>query len=456
MARTTTSSTGRATGLPRTLRASAGRPPATSSASVVAHERRYMRHGMADVGSAPPALSGGRGSTVWDVEGNKYLDLFAGAGRCVLGHGDLGFGRALASEGGGLVASRHPGPGRAAYAESLVHSAPDGLTHLSMFSTGSEAVDAAVRMARSYTGRSAVIVFSGAFHGRTSGVAAFTDDRWLPAPAPPDHNVIRCPFPGTASADTAPFIGAEESLDVVRSCAATVAGGVAAVLVEPAQGTAGNRTAPAGFLAELSRWCRATGTLLMADEILTGFGRTGAMFAVAAAHAPVDVLVLGKGMANGFPVGAVLARPEVAAAPPTGLAGALSSTYGGNPLAVAASSYTLEQVHALDLPARAQALGTQWREAVTAGLAGLPWITEVTGSGLMVGIRLGEGFAARASGSIEATMRAHGLLVGVSGDVIRLNPPLTVTEQELASTTAAIGDALSALGDRVDREGGRG
>jgi 4-aminobutyrate aminotransferase-like enzyme len=401
-----------------------------------------MRYGVSNVGPAPPAVVRGHGTVVWDVDGREYLDLFAGAGRCLLGHADPGFAAALATQSGRLAVSRHPSPERADLVETLASIAPPGLTQLTMFSTGSEAVDAAVRMARCYTGQDGVIVFSGGFHGRVSGVAAYTDARWLAQPATPDARVVRCPFP--TEPDAGPDAGRSPvgSTGEMLAAAATRAGGaVAAVLIEPVQGTAGNRPAPPGYLAEVSRWCRGNRALLIADEVLTGFGRTGAIFAAPPDGAEVDILAFGKGMANGFPVGAVLTRHDVAAAEPAGAPGALSSTYGGNPLAVAATAYTLGQVESLGLAQRAGTLGARWRQTLAAALADVPCVAGVDGRGLMLGVRLDRRLAGSDT-DIESHLRRHHLIVGVNQGVIRLNPPLTVAAAELDRATAAITEAL--------------
>ncbi|MFJ4504449.1 aspartate aminotransferase family protein [Streptomyces sp. NPDC088864] len=419
---------------------------ADANQMVVAWERRHLVHGLGTVTARPPAFDHGAGSRLVDVAGREFLDLFAGAGRCVLGHGDQGFGAALADQAGQLAVTRHPSSARAAFGEALTRVAPDGLTHLSMFSTGGEAVDAAVRIAREATGRRGVIVFDGSFHGRASGVAGLTDGRWLGG-GPGDPQVHRCPFPSLL--EDAPADRLAEALDAVSAIFRQPEADVAAVLVEPVQGTNGNQLPEPGFLSGLAAVAKAHGALVIADEVLTGFGRTGRLFVSEATDHGVDLMVIGKGMANGFPVSGVLARPKLVERASRRYPGFLSSTYGGNPLAVAASSYVLDTLLRQRLPERAGRFGAAWAERLRSGLADGPLNVTVQGVGLMLGIEVGADLSAPQWAALDQRLADHGLLVGRSGRILRVNPALTIDESEAEEAADRLAAALAVDGSEL-------
>lgn len=406
----------------------------SDSHAVVEAELRCMRFGRSGGSTQRAAILRGRGAEVIDVDGLRYLDLFAGAGRCILGHGDRRFARVIADQAAAMIASRHPHPLRARYVHDLVERMPDGMDHVSFFSTGSEAVDAAMRMASSSTGRRDVIVFDGAFHGRIGSMADLTDPAWLSGDvATTQRRVTRCAYPQQ------PVTSHSTELAV---CSALRAYGpeVAAVLVEPVQGTAGNRRIAPGAMAVLAAECKRQGVLLLLDEIFTGFGRTGAMFAMDLEGVWPDVLIIGKGMANGLPVGAVVSSAELAQAPPAGRSGSMSSTFGGNPLTIAACVATLAAIDRYDYPAKVRELGTQWLDRLRLALRNHPLVEDIFGTGLMIGLRLSHALL-----DIEGIFLRRGLLIGCNGLSIRLNPPFVITDAQLEIATTRIEDALDDL-----------
>jgi acetylornithine/N-succinyldiaminopimelate aminotransferase len=409
-----------------------------SNAEVAGLESRLMGYGTSASYRLPVALVRGAGTVVYDVEDRRFLDLFGGAGRCLLGHGDPAFTAALRAQISELLVSRYCHPARGRYAERLVHLAPEGLDHISFFSTGSEAVDAAIRLACHRTRRKHVVVFDGAFHGRTSSVADLTDPRWLPGGAPSATTARRCRYP----AEGDPADGCAGARDDVLM--ALRDGDVAAVMIEPIQATGGNRCLTPGFLRWLSAVCAEDGALLILDEVVTAFGRTGLLFAAAADQVRPDIIVLGKGMANGVPVGAVLTSSVLAAVPPLGSPGGMSSTFGGNPLAVVASESVLDALSTSDLMRRAALMGSRLRSGLAETIGSHPAVAGITGTGLMVGIPL----RIRADAA-ERVFLSHGLLVGVSGRTLRINPPLVITPAEVDEAVATIGDALGALVSEV-------
>ncbi|GAB3939231.1 aspartate aminotransferase family protein [Kribbella albertanoniae] len=382
----------------------------------------------------PVALVSGQGSTVFGADGRRYLDLFAGAGRCLLGHGDPSFTEAIATQTGRLVASRHNLPSRDEYDAALVELLPSGLDCLSWFSTGSEAVDTAVRLAKAATGRSDVVVFDGAFHGRTSGVVDLTDPHWNPT-SQAHPGVIRCAYP----TETSTPAEVDQARQQVRT-ALTSNPAPAAVLIEPAQATGGNRFVARQFLAWLSAVCRQTGVVLILDEVFTGFGRTGQLLLGQAADVQPGIVVLGKGMANGVPIGAVAATSAIAAAPPLSLPGGMSSTFGGNPLSAAAAAATLAALRRDDLIPWAATIGAEWLELLAQTVGNHPAVAAISGRGLMIGIQL-----RHACSAAEAILLDAGLVVGVSGRTLRINPPLRIDRAEIGTATDRLGSALDRI-----------
>jgi 4-aminobutyrate aminotransferase-like enzyme len=404
-------------------------------------ERGTSRYGLA-AQYHETVLEYGSGAQVTAADGARYLDLFAGAGRCLIGHGHPGFAAAVADQAHRLVVSRHATAVRARYTERLLSLVPAHLDHATYFSTGSEAVDAAVRLARAFTGRTDVVVFDRAFHGRTTGTEPLTH----PAPWTQPHagaHVHRVGFPvaGTGGPTAA------EILRDIRRAHARADGGLAAVLVEPVQATGGNRPPVPGFLAALGALAAQLGALVIADEIVTGFGRTGTMLAAAAEGLRADVVTLGKGMANGFPVSALLTAGDILAPTPLAASGALSSTFGGNPLAMAAAAATLEAVLADGLADAARGLGGAWLRELADVLGGLSAVRGVHGKGLMIGVRLAVPPDSPQMRRLSRSLLDQRVLVGISGDTLRLNPPLVITPGQLHRAADALAAALAPIGD---------
>ncbi|MFB7667293.1 aspartate aminotransferase family protein [Kitasatospora sp. NPDC056138] len=414
-----------------------------------------MRYGLSGVDGTPLVLESGRGSVVFDVEGRQYLDLFAGAGRCLLGHGHPEFAAAVAEQAARLAVSRHATAARVAYIERLMELVPTGLDHITLFSTGSEAADAAVRIARRSTDRQGLIVFQGAFHGRTTGAAPLTDPVWRPTGSSEEPFVHRIPYPAVANGSAHRPEQVEEAIRQLHRVAAGSPVEIAAIVIEPVQGTAGNRRPIQGFLSAVEQAARDLRALLVVDEILAGFGRSGQMFVSTAEGVQPAMMLIGKGMGNGVPVSALLARGSVVQGSAFAEKGAMSSTFGGNPLAVAASAVTLDVLIRDDLPRAAAGLGTRWSQALREELGEHPMVTQIHGLGLMAGIELGgpwrEGVDGRRR-TLEVLMQEQGLLVGMSGDFLRLNPPLVTSWGELEAATSALRTALDGFLDMSTAE----
>jgi 4-aminobutyrate aminotransferase/(S)-3-amino-2-methylpropionate transaminase len=295
------------------------------------------------------------------------------------------------------------------------------------------------------TGKPGVIAFEGGYHGLTSGSLAVTWRSHFRAPFERRlyAGVAFAPFPATAAPTgtdgaSAGVGGAAASLEVVRkllSAGAPNGDPIGAVIVEPVQGRAGVRIPADGFMAELSRLAPEAGALVIADELLTGMGRCGAVLASERVGLEPDLVCLGKALGAGLPISACLGRPDVMAAwPPSEGEAVHTSTFLGHPLACAAALAALESFDAEAVPARAEALGARLRDGLAERLSGVPGVADIRGLGALVGIELAQaegrgGVAARVA---VAALR-RGVLVlpaGDAGEVVELTPPVVLTEAQ--------------------------
>jgi acetylornithine aminotransferase len=362
----------------------------------------------------------GDGATVWDDAGNSYVDLVAGIAVNALGHAHPAVveavGRQVATLGhtSNLVANE---PSLRLAERLLALTGRDGRVFFA--NSGAEANEAAFKMARR-TGRPDVVAADGAFHGRTMGALALTGQ---PAKRAPFE-----PLPGGVS-----FVPYGDA----AALTAAVDGSTAAVVLEPVLGEGGVVPAPAGYLETAREVTRASGALLVLDEVQTGIGRTGAWFAHQAAGVEPDVLTLAKGLGGGLPVSACLAFGDAAMLLQPGQHG---TTFGGNPVSCAAALAVLDTIEADGLLERAESLG----KALSAGITGLghPLVATVRGAGLMLGIVL----TAPVAAEVEAAARRHGFLVNaVAPDVVRLVPPLVLTDTQADSFLTALPEVLGAV-----------
>ncbi|CDZ56204.1 4-aminobutyrate--2-oxoglutarate transaminase [Neorhizobium galegae] len=396
---------------------------------------------------------------LWDVDGRRFVDFAAGIAVNNTGHRHPAVMRAVAEQAEHFTHTCfHVAPyeGYVRLAERLNAMAPTGAENRTMLvTTGAEAVENAVKIARAHTGRAGVIAFSGAFHGRTMLGMALTG-KVMPykknfGPFPAD--IYHAPFPN-------PYLGfsTEEAIDgLERLFAADVdPERIAAFIVEPVQGEGGFNVAPKEFLVHLRAVADKYGIVLIADEIQAGMARTGRMFGFEHAGVKPDMITMAKGLAGGFPLSAVTGKAEIMnAAHPGGLGG----TYAGNPLSVAAANAVLDVIDDEKLCERAAEVGRRITERLSAiaSRQGMEHIGDVRGPGAMVAFELVEDrqtktAAPALTARIVAEAEARGLILlscGTRFNVIRLLPPLTIEWEVLeegltileASIEAAFSDA---------------
>lgn len=391
---------------------------------------------------------------LWDVEGRRYIDFAGGIAVLNTGHRHPRVADAIAGQLERFTHTAYqivPYAGYVTLAERINALAPGHFAKkTAFFSTGAEAVENAVKIARAHTGRPAVIAFSGGFHGRTMMGMALTGKvapyklGFGPFPA----EVWHVPFPSAVHGVTP-----EASLDAIRGLFKSDVdpARVAAIVIEPVQGEGGFNVAPTAFMQALRALCDEHAILLVADEVQTGFARTGRMFAMEHHGVAADLTAMAKSLAGGMPLSAVCGRADVMDAPAPG---GLGGTYGGNPLAIAAAHAVLDVIAEEGLCARAERLGRALRARLDALRTDLPGLRDVRGLGGMVAA---EFFSASGTPDAAFTQRVlaraleGGLLLlacGVHGNVIRFLFPLTIEEPLFEEGLAILAHAL-----RAAREG---
>lgn len=418
--------------------------PGPESRRLAAELARHEAPGINTLGPADePAVvwRAALGANVLDVDGNRYLDLTSGFGAATIGHRHPRVVRALARQAGELLhglgdVAAHPA--RIELAARLCALAPVDEPRVHFAVSGADAVEIALKTALAATRRKRILAFDPGYHGLSLGALAASSRREFRAPflAHLSPHVERLPFAGDLEA-VATRLG---------STAET--GGVAAVIVEPIVGREGVLVPPTGWLSGLARLCREAGALLILDEILTGFGRTGRRFACDHEGVRPDLLCCGKALGGGLPIAAVVARAALMEVWRSDGEALHTGTFVAHPLACAAAIATLDLIDEEDLAARAGAIGERLVDELARAL---PPGCELRGRGALWGLELPD--APAASRFVES-LRARGLLLlrgGANGRVVEILPPLVITNQQLAWALAALGDELPKV--RAGRQG---
>jgi 4-aminobutyrate aminotransferase-like enzyme len=389
-------------------------------------------------GAVPPILwDAARGANVYDVDGNRYVDLTSGFGVAAVGHRHPRVVAAVRRQAGRLLhglGDVHAHPLRVELAARLVRLAPVDDPQVFFAASGAEAVEIALETALAATGRPGIVAFEPSYHGLTLGALAVTSRPEFRAPFTPylHRHARRLAF------------GCPPSALAAALAASSGSGQPGAVLVEPIVGREGVIPPPPGWLAAVAALCRQAGALLVADEIFTGFGRTGWLFAVEGEGVRPDLLCCGKALGGGLPIAAVLARRQLFRVWSTGGEALRTSTFLANPVACAAALAVLDVLEQERLPARAAQLGPR----LAARLAGwpdrFPAVAAVRGRGLLWGIELRSRQAAAAW--VAAALRRGVLILagGPEGRVAQLVPPLSIAEPQLAGALDVLEETLAA------------
>ncbi|MBI2797404.1 MAG: acetyl ornithine aminotransferase family protein [Gemmatimonadetes bacterium] len=428
-------------------------PPGPRAQAIVARDAEWTSP--CYIKEYPLVIARGRGAMVEDVDGNRFLDFMAGIAVSSTGYGHPAVVKAVQDAAANFMhicGSDFYFEGMAAICERLARLAPGpGRKRVFLSNSGAEAVDGAIKLVRHATRRTAIVAFKGAFHGRTIGALSLTSSKSRQhggfGPLLPDvhhvpfGNCYRCEYSKTFPSCQLACVSAIENDLLSRHLDPR---DVAAIFVEPIQGEGGYVVPPPGWLTAIRQLCDRHGIVLVFDEIQSGIGRTGRMFACEHEGVAPDVLLLAKGLASGLPLGAIVARESVS----TWENGSHGSTFGGNPVSCAAALATLDLVQG-GFMANAAARGAELLAGLNALAAKYPTMGQVRGQGLMLGIEFVKDRATREPNkalvqAIERKAFEKGLLVlscGVS--TLRLAPPLVIDAGDVTIGLRVLEEAIA-------------
>ena len=358
----------------------------------------------------PVTIEKGLGSHVWDVEGKEYIDCMGGYGVALVGHRNERVVNAIKAQLDKIITvhSSLYNKTREEFLEILMKQAPKGLSQVHLNNSGAEAIEAAIKFARKFTGKKGMVAMRGSYHGKSMGALSLTfNPKYRKSFKPLVEEVSFSPF-GDA--------------DALRE---TITDDTAFVIMEPIQGESGIHVAPDGFLQEVRKICDEKGILLIFDEIQAGLGRTGRMWASEHWNTTPDIMCLAKGIAGGVPMGATLVRPDILECISKG---EHSSTFGGNPLSCAAGVATIQALTEDGLIKNAETNGAKFMDGLKKLQEKHQIIREVRGKGLMIGVEL----KFEVKDILMEGIQNNVLMLYSGRNILRLLPPLVISEQDIA------------------------
>ena len=357
----------------------------------------------------PVTVEKGLGSHVWDVDGKEYIDCMGGYGVAIVGHRNERVVNALKSQLEKIITvhSSLYNKTREEFLKTLIGVAPHGLTQVHLNNSGAESVEAAIKFARKFTGKKGMVAMNGSYHGKSMGALSLTFN--------PKYRKMFQPLVEKTSF---------AKFGDIESLRETVDDDTGFIILEPIQGESGIHVAPNGFLQEVRKMCDDKGILLVFDEIQSGLGRTGRMWASEHWNTTPDIMCIAKGIAGGVPMGATLVKPEILAVMGKG---EHSSTFGGNPLSCAAGTATLQALTQDGLIENAEKMGRRLREGLERLKEKHRIIREIRGKGLMIGVELK--FQVK---DIILDGIKNGVLILYSGrNILRFLPPLVISKDDI-------------------------
>jgi len=432
--------------------------PGPKSKAIFDREAQAMAPGLQSIALySQLAVDRARGCTITDVDGNEYLDFIAGVAIGSLGHCHPHYVKRLKEQLDRVTFGSFTTDTRARFLELVSSVLPEGITHIQLFSGGAEAVEAAFRLAKSVTKKFEFVGFWGGYHGKTAGVIGLLGGGYRnhQGPFPPGMhlspyaNCYRCPW--KLEYPSCGLACAEHLRNVIKN---DTQNEVAAIIMEPMQGTAGNVIPPDDFVHAVREIADEFDALLIADEILTGFGRTGTMWASDQFDLKSDIMTIGKGIGGGFPLSGVASSFERMSAKPFGDPSGSSSSYGGNPLASAAGLAAVEAIIEEDLVENSARVGALMLDALKGLQNKYRFIGDVRGRGLMIGVELVEDRTTKVPLDKTITRALfhealeRGLITMSYSHVIRINPPLVITEEEAMRGVEILDQSFAAIGRR--------
>ena len=369
-------------------------------------EQKYMANVYA---KKSLTLVRGKGALVWDINDQEYIDCMAGYGVCIIGHCHPRVVKAIQKQAETLISAHGSiyNEPRSTFLKKLSSITPKGLTQAFLSNSGAESIECAIKLARKYTGKTDIIAFVGGYHGKTMGALSAT---W--------KKKYRQPFlPLVPGFTHVPFGKSNRVKEAITEK-------TAAILVEPIQGERGIILPPPNFLKELRELCDSTGVILIADEVQSGFGRTGKFFACDHYGVVPDIMCIAKSIAGGVPMGVTVSTQDIMS---TFTLGNHSNTFGGNPLACAAASATIDVLIEEKLHERAASLGKYFMDKLKELHDKYRLIREVRGLGLMIGMQLRFDIL----NILQNSLKRNVLLLDAGRTVLRFLPPLVIAKEQL-------------------------
>ncbi|MDA4116043.1 MAG: aspartate aminotransferase family protein [Thaumarchaeota archaeon] len=379
-------------------------------------------HGPHTYQKFPVAIVRGKGALVWDDKGREYVDCMGGYGVAIVGHSNDKVVAAITRQAETLITCHGSlyNDARAEFLETLTSCSPKGLDAAFLSNSGAEAVEVAIKLGRKVSGKKGLVAMKGAYHGKTAGALSAT---WSKRYREPFEPLLQ----GVKHVENGDLDALEREIDA----------DIGAVIVEPIQGEGGIVLPPKGFLRGVREICDKKGVLLIADEIQTGLGRTGKLWAMENWGVVPDIMTVAKGLAGGVPIGATVTRAEILNSLKKGEA---TSTFGGNPLACAAGTATLRYILDNDLPSQAKKKGKLFLDKLTAMGKEHQLTREARGLGLMLAFELRVDIQELLNDAMSA-----GAIFTYSGrTIVRLLPPLVITERQIDRSVRILGDAIAA------------
>jgi len=423
-------------------------------------EQKYISPGIQTIATLSQiVIEKGEGCIIEDADGNRFIDFFAGVGVASIGYNHPKYVKTMSEQYSKIHVGSFTTKNRADLSELLAENAVGDLKRTQYYSSGAEAVEAALRLAKSYTKKSEFIGFWEGFHGKTLGVVGLLGDTFKnnlgPLPVgrhlTPYANCRRCPFfLKYPSCDWACVEFIKKKIKYETT------GDVAAIIVEPIQGTAGNVVPPEGFLLQLKKVTEDIGALLIADEMITGFGRTGKLFGCQHDGVIPDIITIGKGFGGGFPMTGLMSNDEIINSKPFANPSGSSSSYGGNPIASTGALSAMRIILEENLVENSKSVGDFMLGKFKELQKKYPIIGDVRGKGLMIGIELvknrttNEKLDRKYTQMLFKEALNHGLIIMGYNPDIRINPPLVINKEIAEEGINIFEGALKYVSDRIN------
>ncbi len=434
--------------------------PGPKSKEIFDFEQKYISPGTQTIATLSQlVMDKGEGCIIQDVDGNRYIDFFAGVAVSSLGYNHPKYVKAMHEQVSKIHVGSFTTKVRADLSKFLADHAVGDLVRTQYYSGGAEAVEAALRLAKSYTKKTEVLGFWGGFHGKTLGVVGLIGDTFKHQLGPlpvgiyntPYANCRRCPLHLTyPECNWACVDFIKEKVRVETT------GNLAAIIVEPIQGTNGNVVPPAGYLKELRKLATDTGAVLIVDEMITGFGRTGKLFGCQHDDVVPDIITIGKSFGGGYPMTGLMSSEKIIFSKPFANASGSSSSYGGNPLASAAAYVTVKTIVEDGLVENSRKVGAFMLEKLSAFTKKYPFVGEVRGKGLLIGVELVKNNQTKEKLGKETCQLVfkeclkRGLIVMGYNPDIRINPPLIIDEATAAEGIDIMDQVFAHVADRIN------